>query len=392
MFLQVISNLYPLLAQAGPPKSCDVKDFQSVIEEVEISYEGVSKGWDNMWNFIFTTSGATGLDNGFESYNSLYAILSFVGQILAVGTLLFFMMQWFKDINEGNVSRPISELLWPLLAAFLLGFSSLPGIVFNNSINPLGSVIYGLRQEYLTWEDGLYNLPGIVGPESIKDSFRIANAVVNTQGIVQNFVARCPGIDNQQDPKKKGCTCYEIERARSIKLIEGYQDHFEAPDVMWWKQRLENLKNNVSDEELQNALQPGGELAWARSNPGRSENQNFLSAIQVSFRQTLEIALLFTAMLGPVAIGVSLLPVPIAQKSIVTWLSGLGAVGSAKFFFFIIVGITSQVLLNLNNPPVDLSWFAIFMNTIAPLLSMGLASGGGAALFSSLNNLIIFSR
>ena len=191
MLFQVVPNLSSLLAQANPdctPSQSIItaERFDELIEQSADNFSGVQTSWDEMWDFLFTASGAIG------GLTSLYGILSIAGQILAVGTLLFFMLQWFKDINEGNISRPISELLWPLLAAFLFGFSSIPGIVFNNSINPLGSVITGLRQEYTTLEDNLYDTQGIVGPQSIRDSFGVANAVVNTQSICLLYTSPSP--------------------------------------------------------------------------------------------------------------------------------------------------------------------------------------------------------
>jgi hypothetical protein len=398
MLFEIIPHTLPLIAQA-----CDAADnvpsvdrFVDAVSNAAAQLSTVRDGWDNMWDYIFTGTGA--LFTGGTGITSLYFFLSIVGQILAVGTLLFFMMQWFKDLNEGNFARPVSELLWPLLIAFLLS-SSVSSLVLSNSINPLGSVIYGLRQEFINWETALYTAPGIVGPEAIETAFAKANAVVNTQGVIQGFVATCDGRDEAQQQADgstvdQSCSCLRTEVQRSINLIEAYQRNYNGADVVWWNERLQELNDAkaFNPEQFKEAFAPTGLLAWTRAAPGRADHQNFLLALQVGFRQTLEVSLLFTAILGPIALGVSLLPVPVAQKSLITWFTGLAAVGSAKFFFYIVVGITSQVLLSLPAPPIDLSWFAIFMNTIAPLLAMGLASGGGAALFGGLNNFVIFTR
>lgn len=393
---------FPIFAQTCNLSGSNVLSsdvVQGTLVTAERNFSTIRESWDLQWVFMFgppLVSTAAG--------NTLYFWLSLIGRTLAIGTLLFFMLQWFRDINDGNFSRPISELLFPLLVAFLLGNGSIINLInpFSNAQNPLAGIIQELRSEYQVWEDRLYQTPGVVGPESVSTLFPKANAIVNTQGTIQDFFRPCSRGDNpnsiQTDPNQP-CDCFQTAIQSSINLIDSYQNHyFNGNSVAWWNQRqseLINVQELIQLGEVNDVgplLAPGGQLEWTQGGNERGSNDGFLVALQIGFRQTLETALLFTAMLGPLAIGASLLPVPIAQKGFVTWFTGLAAVGSAKFFYFILVGLTAQVLLQIPTPPVDLSWFGVFMNTVAPLLSMGLASGGGAALFGGLNNFVNLSR
>jgi hypothetical protein len=57
--------------------------------------------------------------------------------------------------------------------------------------------------------------------------------------------------------------------------------------------------------------------------------------------------MLLTALLGPLAVGGSLLPV--GQKAIFAWLTGFFSVGMIKLCFNIISGLVATMVLNADN-------------------------------------------
>ncbi|MCC2693472.1 hypothetical protein IQ240_12885 [Nodularia sp. LEGE 04288] len=88
-----------------------------------------------------------------------------------------------------------------------------------------------------------------------------------------------------------------------------------------------------------------------------------------------------TALIGPLAVGGSLLPY--GAKSIFAWLTGYFTVGMAKLSFNIIVGFAAQLMITSR---ADQPLFFLFViGIIAPFLATGLAAGGGLAVLQQIN-------
>jgi len=116
--------------------------------------------------------------------------------------------------------------------------------------------------------------------------------------------------------------------------------------------------------------------------------KNFLVSLQYAFQNLIEATMLLIAVLGPLAVGSSLLPV--AGKPIFLWLTGFLSAGIAKLSFNIIAIITASVIVNGPaqdpNANPDLMWFMIFLGVLAPLLSLVLAGLGAVAVFNGISN------
>jgi hypothetical protein len=94
-------------------------------------------------------------------------------------------------------------------------------------------------------------------------------------------------------------------------------------------------------------------------------------AFGIAFQWVVEVSLLLTALLAPLAVGGSLLP--IGQKAIFAWLTGFFSVGIVKLSFNIIVGLIATVVLNAGDS--DPMVFAFATSILAPILSLALAAG-----------------
>ena len=100
-----------------------------------------------------------------------------------------------------------------------------------------------------------------------------------------------------------------------------------------------------------------------------------LLALNNAYQWCIEFALLLTALLGPMAVGASLLPY--GQKAIFAWLSAIMGCGIAKLSFNIMVGLCAQLVSNAeqNQPMI----FLLFVGLLSPLLASALGAGGGMA-------------
>ena len=109
---------------------------------------------------------------------------------------------------------------------------------------------------------------------------------------------------------------------------------------------------------------------------------SLLLALNNAYQWGLELSLLLTALMGPLAVGGSLLP--IGSRAIVAWLTGFFTVGLAKLSFNIILGLAGQLIATAeaSQPMI----FLAFIGIVAPFLATGIASGGGMATFTQLSN------
>ncbi|MEL6326901.1 MAG: hypothetical protein AAFQ61_08360, partial [Cyanobacteria bacterium J06626_23] len=69
-----------------------------------------------------------------------------------------------------------------------------------------------------------------------------------------------------------------------------------------------------------------------------------------------------------------------SQTPIFAWLTGFLSLGFAQICYNIIVGLAAVVILNANI--YDTNGFLVLIAILAPALALGLATGGGMAIFN----------
>ncbi len=108
----------------------------------------------------------------------------------------------------------------------------------------------------------------------------------------------------------------------------------------------------------------------------------------IAFQWLVEITLLLTALLAPLAVAGSLLP--LKQRPLFTWLTGFYSVGLCKLFYNIIVGLVAHILSHTTtsgNPSGGTIIFAMAVGVLAPILAVALAAGGGMTTLMSIGSL-----
>ena len=114
-----------------------------------------------------------------------------------------------------------------------------------------------------------------------------------------------------------------------------------------------------------------------------------LASLQWAFINGIEVALLLSALFAPIALGFSMLPS--TGSTIFAWFSGYIALFLAQLGYVIIVGFTANILAlteqagqPIGSTITDVA-FLIFLSIVAPILALGIAGGGGIALFNSIS-------
>ena len=110
--------------------------------------------------------------------------------------------------------------------------------------------------------------------------------------------------------------------------------------------------------------------------------QGILLAMQWSFVNLLELAMLLTAMVSPFALVLSFLPGK--GRPIIAWALAYISMIMVQFYYNIMIGIMANVVLNSN--AYDINGFLIVMAILGPVLAMKLAQGGGTIVFDVITS------
>jgi hypothetical protein len=315
--------------------------------------QSLAEGWDSQWIDLLQNN----------TNDNLYGALTRLGIFFAVGTLLFFMAQWVRDVLASEYSRPVSAMIWPFIVVMLLANPG-NGTVLSNLTLGLRDFVNTINQQ-------------VVETADVNQTYQQALNMSVAEEVVGGLLRPCQSLTGQQQYE-----CFIKAKEKVDSLLRQYTELYGSQP---WINRLESKVNQI-------VLTTGNvsELAFNSllGSTVQTIIKNILVSLQSAFQNLIEVTMLLIAVLGPLAVGGSLLPV--AGKPIFAWLTGLLAVGIAKISFNIIAVISAAVIVNgpaqdVNADP-DLMWFMILLGILAPIMSLGLAAAGGFAVFSAINN------
>ncbi|BAY99992.1 hypothetical protein NIES37_39750 [Tolypothrix tenuis PCC 7101] len=318
-----------ILSQAQVPNPGQAAS--TITEDGVAASEAVAKSIDKLWNDVLS--------------GGLYSAIANLGIFFAVGTLLIFIVQWTKEMIDGDSSRGFTEIIWPIVVIVLLA----------NHAQPLAAVTQGLRGIINQTNQTL--LASTSASIQLQEAYQQVMLKTGKGDAIQSLIAQCNAI---ADPTQQ-TQCLQ-NASKQAKEIESQLDNDNRPD--WLKGISDFFNTNIFQLTV----------------------RGWLLALAIAFQWIVEVCLLLTALLGPLAVGGSLLPV--GNKAIFAWLTGFFSVGMIKLCFNIISGLVATIVLNANNN--DPMIFAFAIGILAPILSVVLAAGGGMAIFRSFSSLASF--
>ncbi|WP_293351591.1 MULTISPECIES: hypothetical protein [unclassified Microcoleus] len=291
----------------------------------------VSQSMDGLWNDV--------LGGG------LYAAICKLGLFFAIGTFVLFMVNWTKAMMYDENIEAFSELIWPIIVIIFL----------SNSGANLSKGTIGLRN--IINEANRSFLESTSGSMDLQAAYRQAMISVGMNDALRGQLQQC-----SLEPPALQKTCVEKVQKQAESMPKSPSGGGLNPNL---------IKGAVDGAvaQLQTQL-----VLFVKG---------LLLAFGMAFQWIVEISMLLTGLLGPLAMGGSLLPV--GQKAIFAWLTGFFSIGMVKICFNIISGLTATLFIN-SKSGMDLV-FAICVGIIAPVLSLVLAAGAGMAVFTSLSTL-----
>jgi hypothetical protein len=316
-----------IISQLDPPNV----NGSAILDDGKTAAEATAAAFDGLWNDVL---------NG-----GLYKAIVSIAVFFALVALCAWLITWYKALIEGDEPRAFGELIWVIIVIFLL----------SGEGAPLRNVTLGMRQVVNKTNNTLLDnaSQNIKLQEAFQQVVTRGAAMDNAQAII----SQCASIS---DPTSKdACMTDAITKAKQMGSSSGN-------DQSWF----DNFFQKFSiDSLVQNTIM----LAI----------RGWLMAIGAGFQWCIEISLLLTSLLGPIAVGLTLLPV--GQKAIFAWAIGFYTVAFTKLSYNIICGLVATIVLNSGSD--DSLLFAFITGILAPILSMAIAAGGGMAIFNSLTSL-----
>ncbi|MBW4643153.1 MAG: hypothetical protein KME23_09185 [Goleter apudmare HA4340-LM2] len=327
--------------------------INDILGEGTTTAKSITESWENQWLDLLQRNPS----------ENIYGTLSNLGIFFAVGTLLFFVLQWLRDVLESEYSRPVSSMIWPFIVVILLNNSG-DGSILSSLTLGVRNLINSVNQQVVTTADA---------DQVYQQALNISVA----EEVAGSLLRPCQSLKGEQQSQ---CLTKANEKINIL-----WQEYKNLYGNKTWIERLENKVNQITfgtgsvSENAFNAL---------LGSTVQTSIKNFLVSLQYAFQNLIEATMLLIAALGPLAVGGSLLPV--AGKPIFAWLTGFISVGIAKIAFNIIAIFTAAVIVNgpaenINADP-DLMWFMIFLGILAPILSLVVAGAGGFAVFNVIGN------
>ncbi|MFQ4145164.1 hypothetical protein [Chlorogloeopsis sp. ULAP02] len=333
--------------------------INDILDNGVTTAQSITESWDQQWIDLLQNN------NG----ENLYAALTNLGIFFAVGTLLFFMVQWLRDVIHEDYSRPISALIWPFIVVILLTNTGNGSVLANLTLG-VRNFLNTVNQQVVTTADANQN-------------YQQALNMGVAEEVAGSALRPCQSLTGEQQNQ-----CLIRAREKTEILWQEYRNLYGDKN---WINRLENKVNQIAygtgsiSENTFNSLL-GSNI--------QTSIKNFLVSLQYAFQNLIEATMLLIAALGPLAVGGSLLP--IAGKPIFAWLTGFLSLAIAKISFNIIAVLTATVIVNgpgeNASADPDLMWFMIFMGILAPVLSLLLAGAGGFAVFNAVSNTTSWTR
>ncbi|MDF2387904.1 hypothetical protein JMG10_41060 [Nostoc ellipsosporum NOK] len=340
----------PILAQLG---------INDTIDNGTRTARSIAESWDNQWLDLLQNN----------TTNNLYGALTNLGIFFAVGTLLFFMVQWLRDLIYSEYSRPISAFIWPILVVLLLGNSG-NGSILSNLTLGVRNFLNNVNQQVITTAD-------------VDQTYQQAVSLSVAEEVAGSLLRPCQSLTGEQQTQ-----CFAKAGEQIDTLWLQYRNLY--GNKVW----IDRLENQVNQIRFNTGVISDTTFNALLGNTVQTTIKNFLFSLQYAFQNLIEATMLLIAALGPLAVGGSLLPV--GGKPIFAWMTGFLSAGIAKISFNIIAVLTAAVIINgpgqdYNADP-DLMWFIIFLGILSPLLSLIVAGAGGFAVFNAISNTASFVR
>lgn len=321
----------------------DTQLGEELLENSAFLVQKTVESWDEVWEEVVSPQ------------SPLWLGLCRFGLLLAALSLLLVTLKIGFDYQQGKFSWSdlAGSFLWPLIIVWFLTGS---GAFLAQNVLFLRSLAYGQIQAILS-----YQVADITFKQALAD-ITLTQAARNA---INAIAAECQG-----KPPDQLADCL-VEKQSEVEAIIDQAEELNGTPLA----ALEDLKD---------------ELMGFVENPLAAFTASvatiliaILQGLQWAFVNILEASLLMTAVLAPVAMGLSLLP--LGSRTIWAWGSGYLGLFAIQFGYILIVGLAAAVIVKAGAQGLSDLAFLSFISIFAPGLAVMLGGGGGVAMYVGMN-------
>lgn len=322
--------------------------------------QAISESFDQMWTDVLT--------------GPLYGIINNLGLFFALLTLGFWCIQLYRKLDQPDARGGVADLIFPIIVIVFManGGRNLANVTLSmrGIINGVNTQVVETVGANLDFQSSLDNLSGYS----------------SARGQVSQLANQCNGITKQEELQ----LCLQDATAKANGLIQSYRASNPAET---WVNDIQALADQISlggglggglGGAVSGGLDGGVEGAFNGAISGFAAPllmvaEAVIIAFQGAFQYAIEVALIVTGLMGPIALGLSFLPW--GAKPIYAWLTGFWSLGLCKLSLNLITGLVATAVQTAGPTNADTLVNAIAIGILSPMLALGLAAGGGKAIF-----------
>lgn len=351
-----------ILAQEGSQRA------GSILQQAFELSDEVQQSWNFIWQNITDP----------ENQSDLWVDIVNFSLTIAFFALIYMFVRYGNEVSRTKYLGTVIEMfLWPISVIFLLGrFGSGTAVILSQIIG----IIRGVNEE-LIQAITLRQLAGITLGDAVE---QVQLNQLGTQRLYQ-LTSECQGLVG--DPLQ---ACLESKEPEINGIVDGIAQAVGGDDMGRlnplgaFVENVLNLTVLGGLDDLDTVLSGGGftQLFQDRLYP---LVQSFLYVLQWAFLNMVESALFLTALLAPLAVVLSLLPV--AGKPFWAWITGFLSLYALKLGYTITVGIIATVIVNTEGETAEIALgygFIFFTAVFSPIIATLLAGGGGVAVYQGI--------
>lgn len=318
---------------------------------------------DNLWQSIFVDlSGPWIAVNYIASFILAYSFLAFVLK-LVLGVLT---EQW---------SDVAAEFVYLLILVSLLANNARPvanlALFIRDFTNEQIQVIYDI------------NLSGVTVETAIRD-------ILITSEVKTEISNRFRACESKTGTLQIECLQEVGEEAQNF--ITEAQNATDTPNgLVVFGQRVANFVSIVGELSVFNRLGSSERVAASNSRlfDGIVESTSvpvvrlILKAVQFALVSMAELALLLTALVAPIAVALS--TIPVRPRPIESWLIGMISISALLWSYVVLVGFSAAVISISGSQDTTELGFLMLLAFGSPLVAAALAKFGGSSLIQAIS-------
>ncbi|MEM9002714.1 MAG: hypothetical protein AAGE59_04205 [Cyanobacteria bacterium P01_F01_bin.86] len=318
---------------------------------------------DEMWTEIFASDGAL--------YNQVVRLATV---ILVVG-FYFFMLSFARAMQSNDRDKIIEIILWGILISIFIGGQ---GAVLKKATVIARNFVNDTTRSVLLVQ---------IGDLTIQDSLQDVILTDQARERVKQAFSDCEAKEGDAQ-----LACLERGAEEAEAIVKEYETSgFWPAGLRRFAGNVDTISRDVKEArargDIDNRFKVFGQwdsdvtsLIWQSTT--NSVSREFLKSFQNWFTFGFEFAMLLTGLLGPLAVAASLIPKQ--PRALISWAIAFFSIGILKLSYNLLIGFAAVYASKSQMQDLGSSGFLLMMSMGAPLISIAVAGGGGAAIFFAL--------